>query len=91
MRCVFLDPRGIEPLPPQCECGILPLYYGPVFSCPQKELNLHHSLRTGLLYPLSYGGQNTTTHAAGVASTFSLLNHLFCKLFGLFCVILLPF
>ena len=24
-----VDLRGIEPLPPQCECGVIPLYYRP--------------------------------------------------------------
>ena len=25
----FVDPPGIEPGPPQCECGVLPIDYGP--------------------------------------------------------------
>ena len=25
-----MDPRGIEPLPRQCECRVMPLYYGPL-------------------------------------------------------------
>lgn len=28
-----VDPGGIEPPPPQCECGILPLNYGPIENC----------------------------------------------------------
>ena len=35
----------------------IPLRYIPSYElCPQKESNLHLSLRTGLLYPLSYEG-----------------------------------
>lgn len=26
----IVDPRRIELLPPQCECDIIPLYYGPI-------------------------------------------------------------
>ena len=29
---ISVDLRGIEPLPPQCECGVLPLNYRPVLS-----------------------------------------------------------
>ncbi len=26
----MVDPGGIEPPPQQCECRVIPLYYGPV-------------------------------------------------------------
>ncbi len=32
-----------------------------ITGCPRKESNLHLSLRTGLLYPLSYGGKYKTS------------------------------
>ena len=40
--------------------------------CPQQELNLHHSLRTGLLYPLSYGGFLELLNYITEASYFTL-------------------
>ena len=28
---ILVDPGGIEPPPQQCECRVIPLYYGPKF------------------------------------------------------------
>ena len=36
-----MDPTGIEPVSPQCECGVLPLYYKPPIGEPRIELGLY--------------------------------------------------
>ena len=45
--------RELDPLSHGPEPCMLPIHYTPV--CPWRELNPHLTLRTGLLYPLSYG------------------------------------
>jgi hypothetical protein len=60
-----MDLGRIELPPPQCECGVLPLYYRPIghgrlsychCPCPRAESNSHPELRSLLFYPLNYGG-----------------------------------
>ena len=49
---------GINPhliLPPEADTVGRIVAYTPHLSSPQQELNPHPSLRTGELYPLSYG------------------------------------
>ena len=61
---LYVDPRGIEPLPPQCECGILPLNYGPgrilYVGLPRLELGLNPP--EGLVLPLHYSPSITLAY-----------------------------
>src|SRR3989344_4008231 len=41
--------------------------------CPQQELDLHFSLRTGMLYPLSYGGKHVENITRNLKKTDILL------------------
>ena len=36
LKFVIVDPRGIEPLTRQCECRVIPLYYGPIATKVKK-------------------------------------------------------
>ena len=50
----------LNPQPPDCQPGALPLSYRPISSlCSRQELNLHQKLRSLLFYPLNYGSENT--------------------------------
>lgn|GEM_PF-1875354 len=33
---IFVETPGVEPGIPQCECGVMPLYYVPIFWCGVK-------------------------------------------------------
>lgn len=54
---LYVDSARIELAPPQCECGVIPLYYEPgriIFVGPPRfELGLNPP--EGLVLPLHYG------------------------------------
>ena len=70
---IFVDLCRIELPPRQCECRVIPLDHRPknhkghnilsqknkksIPLCLQYESNTHPPLRTGLFYPLNYGGK----------------------------------